>query len=340
MKPSTGWPLVKAITAGIDWMPSWPGICGCSSMFILTSLTLPPAAFTAFSITGVSCLHGPHHGAQKSTSTGCFDDSWMTSWRNAAVVVSLTSPAAAAGVSASIILCLWTAVPGKGNLGRRWGWDRFAAILARRLGQAHDPRLVSGRGEELQETGPRQPRRRGIHERVEIDRIAAHQRLVDDERHPPLAVGDEPEGRQRAGLDAEDQAQLLGRAEGQATGGADRLVQPLEVDAGSGLGDDEEEAALLVLEEQVLRMPARDLVLDRLRFRDREDRDMLIGPRLDAEALKEREEVGGRGGQADGSGRSRLLAARPRGLKAGESARLGAGLGAGRACDCAPPCKT
>ena len=38
--PSTGWPLSKAITAGIDWMPSWPAICGCSSMFILTSVDL------------------------------------------------------------------------------------------------------------------------------------------------------------------------------------------------------------------------------------------------------------------------------------------------------------
>ena len=56
---------------------------------------------------------------------------------------------------------------------------------------------------------------------------------------------------------------------------------------------------------------------------------MLIGPRLDAEALEEREEVGGRGGQADGSGRSRLLAARPRRLKAAEGAGLGAGLGRG-----------
>ena len=28
MKPSAGWPLTKAITAGIDWMPIWPGICG------------------------------------------------------------------------------------------------------------------------------------------------------------------------------------------------------------------------------------------------------------------------------------------------------------------------
>ena len=24
MKPSAGWPLTKAITAGIDWMPIWP----------------------------------------------------------------------------------------------------------------------------------------------------------------------------------------------------------------------------------------------------------------------------------------------------------------------------
>jgi hypothetical protein len=79
MKPSTGWPSLKAMTAGIDWMPSWPAIEGWSSMFILTSLTLPPAAFTTFSMTGVSCLQGPHQGAQKSTSTGWRRDSWMTS---------------------------------------------------------------------------------------------------------------------------------------------------------------------------------------------------------------------------------------------------------------------
>ncbi len=65
-------------------------------MFILTSFTLPPAAATAFSITGVSCLQGPHQGAQKSTSTGCFIDSASTSWRKPWVVVSLTRPPAAA----------------------------------------------------------------------------------------------------------------------------------------------------------------------------------------------------------------------------------------------------
>ena len=102
MKPSTGCPSLKAMTAGIDWMPSWPGIDGWSSMFILTSLTLPPAARTAFSSTGVSCLQGPHHGAQKSTSTGCCRDSRMTSAAKSAVVVSLmTSPAGAAPSSDS-----------------------------------------------------------------------------------------------------------------------------------------------------------------------------------------------------------------------------------------------
>ena len=90
MKPSTGWPFWKAMIAGIDWMPSWPAIWGCSSMFIFTSFTLPPAAFTTFSSTGVSCLQGPHQGAQKSTSTGRFIDSAITSWRKPAVVVSET----------------------------------------------------------------------------------------------------------------------------------------------------------------------------------------------------------------------------------------------------------
>ncbi len=96
MKPSIGWPRWKANTAGIDLTPSCPAICGCSSMFILTSLTLPLAALTTFSSTGVSCLQGPHQGAQKSTSTGWFIDSCMTSCRKPCVVVSLIRPASAA----------------------------------------------------------------------------------------------------------------------------------------------------------------------------------------------------------------------------------------------------
>ena len=90
--PSTGWPLSKAMTAGIDWMPSWPGIWGCSSMFILTRVTLPPESATAFSSAGASCLQGPHHGAQKSTRTGWRVDAVRTSARKEAVVTSLTEP--------------------------------------------------------------------------------------------------------------------------------------------------------------------------------------------------------------------------------------------------------
>ena len=96
MKPSAGWPLTKAITAGIDWMPIWPGISGCLSMSILASLTLPLAAFTAFSRIGVSCLQGPHQGAQKSTSTGWRLDSSITSFMKPCVVVSITALSAAA----------------------------------------------------------------------------------------------------------------------------------------------------------------------------------------------------------------------------------------------------
>ncbi len=135
MKPSTGWPLTKAITAGIDWMPIWPGIAGCSSMFILTSLTLPLAALTTFSRTGVSCLHGPHHGAQKSISTGWRFDSSITSFTKVWVVVSLMRPSGAAAArrhrrsaTSSCVprLCpaipdgsRWTSVPGINGPGRR-----------------------------------------------------------------------------------------------------------------------------------------------------------------------------------------------------------------------------
>ena len=52
---------------------------GFSSMLILTRRTLPAALLTTRSSSGVSCLHGLHHGAQKSTITGWSRDAWMTS---------------------------------------------------------------------------------------------------------------------------------------------------------------------------------------------------------------------------------------------------------------------
>src|SRR3954452_20040267 len=65
-------------------------------MSILTRRTLPLAARTTFSSTGVSCLQGPHHVAQKSTNTGTVCEAWMTSlakvWTEPSLMIS-ASPA-------------------------------------------------------------------------------------------------------------------------------------------------------------------------------------------------------------------------------------------------------
>src|SRR5438128_561654 len=51
-------------------MPNCPASCGFSSMLTFASATWPARSPTTFSRIGVSIRHGPHHGAQKSTTTG------------------------------------------------------------------------------------------------------------------------------------------------------------------------------------------------------------------------------------------------------------------------------
>src|SRR5438552_18786037 len=70
MKPSAGWPLTKAITAGIDWIPIWPGIAGCSSMFIFNRLTLLFAARTVSSSIVVSWLNGQYYDSHMMVLLG------------------------------------------------------------------------------------------------------------------------------------------------------------------------------------------------------------------------------------------------------------------------------
>src|SRR5450830_447126 len=123
-------------------------------MFILTSLTLPLAAFTAFSRIGVSCLHGPHHGAQKSTSTGWCLDSSITSLTKPCVVVSLT-PLSAAAISSppfcSIFPRLFGPFPVPFRI--RWVIRRANAIVSGGVGglPGHplDPGHMAGRFEEF-----------------------------------------------------------------------------------------------------------------------------------------------------------------------------------------------
>ena len=64
------WPSRKTISVGIDWIPNRCWRPGALSTLTLTSLSLPGASAASCSSAGLTVRHGPHHGAQKSTSTG------------------------------------------------------------------------------------------------------------------------------------------------------------------------------------------------------------------------------------------------------------------------------
>ena len=69
-----------------------------SSTLTLTMRTLPLVAVTAASSCGPSVLHGPHHGAQKSTMTGTSRLASITSAMKLASVTSRTIPPAGAAL--------------------------------------------------------------------------------------------------------------------------------------------------------------------------------------------------------------------------------------------------
>src|SRR3954467_9376747 len=59
--------------------PYLGGICGFSSILTLATVTLPAMSLASSSSAGAIILQGPHHSAQKSTSTGSFDFSTSVS---------------------------------------------------------------------------------------------------------------------------------------------------------------------------------------------------------------------------------------------------------------------
>ena len=71
-------------------MPNAFARSGFSSVSIFARTTLPSRALAAFSSAGPSCLHGPHQGAQKSTTTGTSLDRLTTSASNWASLTSMT----------------------------------------------------------------------------------------------------------------------------------------------------------------------------------------------------------------------------------------------------------
>src|SRR5918995_695350 len=65
---------------------------GFSSTLTFASTTLPLVSSTTRSRMGPSCLHGPHHGAHRSTTTGVAWDRSSTSVWNVASVTSMVIP--------------------------------------------------------------------------------------------------------------------------------------------------------------------------------------------------------------------------------------------------------
>src|ERR1700744_167703 len=63
-------PPLKIIRVGIDITPYFEAVFGLSSTFSLTILTLSPIAPEISSSAGAIMRQGPHHSAQKSTTTG------------------------------------------------------------------------------------------------------------------------------------------------------------------------------------------------------------------------------------------------------------------------------
>src|SRR5210317_526179 len=85
----TTWPSLKMNRAGMPRTPSCDAICCCESTSTLTTLIWPSMSVDSSSRTGPIILHGPHHSAQKSTTTGTSD--LMTS---ASKVASVTATVA------------------------------------------------------------------------------------------------------------------------------------------------------------------------------------------------------------------------------------------------------
>src|SRR5688500_1148212 len=100
----------------MERIPNIPDTCGNSSVFNLATRRRPPVIPATFSTSGATIRHGPHQGAQKSTSTGT-DELLIIAWKTGELPTSTGEPRAG---SAALQLAHWPPSPR-----RRYG-IRFA----------------------------------------------------------------------------------------------------------------------------------------------------------------------------------------------------------------------
>src|SRR5262245_56547615 len=75
---------------GIEVIPNWAVIFGFSSVLTFTTVIFSPYCSLISSRIGETCRHGPHHGAQKSTTTG--RSLWSTSASKLSSVTAFVPP--------------------------------------------------------------------------------------------------------------------------------------------------------------------------------------------------------------------------------------------------------
>src|SRR5262245_2674256 len=89
-------PPRNTISVGIERMRKRSPSAGTASVSTLATTALPASVCATFSTSGAIMWHGPHHGAQKSTTTGTGD--FVISASKAGTVATSTGLAAAGSV--------------------------------------------------------------------------------------------------------------------------------------------------------------------------------------------------------------------------------------------------
>ena len=98
---ATSWPCHTALTAGMPCTRRPCASAGLASTSTFASTQQPPPSAASRSSTGESCLHGPHHSAQRSSTTGTWKERSSTSaWKVASVTSTTAEPGAPAGAAA------------------------------------------------------------------------------------------------------------------------------------------------------------------------------------------------------------------------------------------------
>jgi hypothetical protein len=142
--------------------------------------------------------------------------------------------------------------------------------------------------QESQQSLARNRGRAGVAQGVKVQHLVRHHGGIEHDRHPQQRVVNDRKRGHRARLDAQKLAHQLGRAEGEAAGGAEHTMQRFELDRRILQRHDQEGRAFFVAQEQILRVRAGYLATQFPRFIDPEDWRM--GHRLVRDA--ERVQVG------------------------------------------------